>query len=195
MYMGAARGTVGGLDARRGDDEPQGGTRGASSGLRLIERFTRTAQNHIDYRVTFVDPATWTAPWTPRSTWRRDPTMPACSSMPATKGNYGMANMLSTSRLLRAETGGRTGASARPACNPSTPTRTPRASSAFHAAIDVAGGFGEHELVGIALGLQAAAIRLFATTQFRICSTGVSAPMSFSLTCSQMRSGLRSEPG
>ena len=39
------------------------------------------------------------------------------------------------------------------------------------------------------------AMRLFATTQLRICSTGEVAPRSFSLTCSQVRSGLRAEFG
>jgi hypothetical protein len=38
-------------------------------------------------------------------------------------------------------------------------------------------------------------MRLFAITQLRICSTGEVAPRSFSLTWSQMRSGLRSEFG
>ena len=53
--------------ARRSSSKPRNlkaNTRGASPGLRLIERFTRTGGTPCDYQVTFVDPATWTAPWT-----------------------------------------------------------------------------------------------------------------------------------
>jgi hypothetical protein len=38
--------------------------RGATSRLRLTERFTRTADDTITQRVTFDDPDTWTQPWT-----------------------------------------------------------------------------------------------------------------------------------
>jgi hypothetical protein len=38
--------------------------RGASEHLHLVERFTRTAADTIDYRYTAEDPATWTRPWT-----------------------------------------------------------------------------------------------------------------------------------
>ena len=76
------------------------GTRGASSALRLIERFARTAQNHIDYRVTFVDPATWTAPWTAALDLAARPDDAGVFEYACHEGNYGMANMLATSRLL-----------------------------------------------------------------------------------------------
>src|SRR5271166_813016 len=38
--------------------------RGASENMHVVERFTRTAQNSILYRVTLEDPTTWTKPWT-----------------------------------------------------------------------------------------------------------------------------------
>ena len=76
------------------------GTRGASSALRLIERFTRTGKDHIDYRVTFVDPPTWTAPWTAALDLKARPDDAGVFEYTCHEGNYGMANMLSTSRYL-----------------------------------------------------------------------------------------------
>jgi len=106
MYMGAARGRWEGSTLVVETTNLKVGTRGASSGLRLIERFTRTAQNHIDYRVTFVDPATWTAPWTAALDLASRPDDAGVFEYACHEGNYGMANMLSTSRLLE-RTGGR----------------------------------------------------------------------------------------
>ena len=37
---------------------------GSSENLHLIERFTRTAEDTIDYEITVSDPDTWTRPWT-----------------------------------------------------------------------------------------------------------------------------------
>jgi hypothetical protein len=37
---------------------------GSSSGLHLVERFTRVSPDTIDYQVTADDPTTWTKPWT-----------------------------------------------------------------------------------------------------------------------------------
>ena len=39
--------------------------------VRLVERFTRTSANAIDYQFTVNDPTTWTAPWTPPFPSRR----------------------------------------------------------------------------------------------------------------------------
>ena len=106
MYMGAARGRWEGSTLVVETTNLKVGTRGASPGLRLIERFTRTAQNHVDYRVTFVDPATWTAPWTAALDLASRPDDAGVFEYACHEGNYGMANMLSTSRLLE-RTGGR----------------------------------------------------------------------------------------
>ena len=64
MYMGDARGRWEGQTLVVETTNLKATTRGSSSGLRLIERFTRTGRDAIAYQVTFVDPATWTAPWT-----------------------------------------------------------------------------------------------------------------------------------
>jgi hypothetical protein len=105
MYMGAARGRWEGSTLVVETTNLKAGTRGASSGLRLIERFTRTGQNAMDYQVTFVDPATWTMPWTAALDLKARPDDAGVFEYACHEGNYGMANMLSTSRLLE-RTGG-----------------------------------------------------------------------------------------
>jgi hypothetical protein len=37
---------------------------GAADGLHVVERFTRTAPDRIEYAITVSDPTTWTRPWT-----------------------------------------------------------------------------------------------------------------------------------
>ena len=37
---------------------------GATDNLHVIERFTRTAPDHVEYQITVTDPTTWTRPWT-----------------------------------------------------------------------------------------------------------------------------------
>ena len=60
MYMGDARGHWEGGTLVVETANLKAGTRGASSDLRLVERFTRVSKDLIEYRVTFVDPRTWT---------------------------------------------------------------------------------------------------------------------------------------
>ena len=105
MYMGAARGRWEGSTLVVETTNLKAGTRGSSPGLRLIERFTRTGKDHVDYRVTFVDPATWTSPWTAALDLKARPDDAGVFEYACHEGNYGMAYMLSTSRLLE-RTGG-----------------------------------------------------------------------------------------
>jgi hypothetical protein len=100
MYMGVARGRWEGSTLVVETTNLKAGTRGASSGLRLVERFTRTGRNRIDYRVTFIDPATWTAPWTAALDLEARPDDAGVFEYACHEGNYGMANMLATSRYL-----------------------------------------------------------------------------------------------
>ena len=74
-------------------------TRGASPALRLVERFTRTGRNSMDYQVTFIDPATWTAPWTAALDMKRRPDDAGVFEYACHEGNYGLEHMLRTSRL------------------------------------------------------------------------------------------------
>jgi hypothetical protein len=70
--------------------------RGATSGLRLVERFTRGNADTITYQLTVIDPMTFARPWTlENSLWRTDNRLyeVACH-----EGNYGLANILAGAR-------------------------------------------------------------------------------------------------
>src|SRR5262249_46942557 len=43
---------------------PQSNFMGSAGNLHLIERFTRTAADTINYEITISDETTWTRPWT-----------------------------------------------------------------------------------------------------------------------------------
>jgi hypothetical protein len=72
-----------------------------SDALRLVERFTRTASNGIDYEVTVNDPKTYTAPWTVAFPITQEPGYQlfeyACH-----EGNHSIANALSATRAENA---------------------------------------------------------------------------------------------
>jgi hypothetical protein len=70
--------------------------RGAAENLHLIERFTRVAPGQIDYRVTIIDPSTFTKQWTlaiPYVDTGEQMFEYACH-----EGNYGMEGILSGAR-------------------------------------------------------------------------------------------------
>jgi hypothetical protein len=70
--------------------------RGAAENLRLVERFTRVGPKEIDYRVTIIDPTTFTRPWTlaiPYVDIGEQMFEYACH-----EGNYGMIGILSGAR-------------------------------------------------------------------------------------------------
>jgi hypothetical protein len=98
-YMGIARGRWEGTTLVVETSNLKANTRGASPGLRLIERFTRTGRDAIDYQVTFIDPETWTAPWTAALDMKARPDDAGVFEYACHEGNYGLSYMLSTSRL------------------------------------------------------------------------------------------------
>ena len=70
--------------------------RGATSGLRLVERFTRQDADTIRYQLTVIDPSTFGRPWSiENGLWRTGEEMyeAACH-----EGNTGLANILSAAR-------------------------------------------------------------------------------------------------
>ena len=70
--------------------------RGATEGLRLVERFTRIAPDTLEHEVTLNDPATWTQPWTVKLLLKatEDPIFEyACH-----EGNYAMGGILGGAR-------------------------------------------------------------------------------------------------
>ena len=99
-YMGAARGHWEGTTLVVESSNFRVNTRGATPGLRLIERFTRTGRDAIQYQVTFVDPETWAAPWTAALDLKSRPADSGVYQYACHEGNYGMFNMLSASRHL-----------------------------------------------------------------------------------------------
>ena len=51
---------------RRKAFRPKSNFQGSSSGLHLVERFTRVGRDTLQYDATMSDPTTWTKPWTAR---------------------------------------------------------------------------------------------------------------------------------
>jgi hypothetical protein len=65
--------------------------------LRLIERFTRTAPDRIEWAVTVDDPSTWTRPWTFSMPLTRTETEPVLE-FACHEGNYAVRHILSGAR-------------------------------------------------------------------------------------------------
>ena len=106
-YMGIARGYWEGSTLVVETTNLRANTRGSSPGLRLIERFTRTTRDTIEYEVTFIDPATWTAPWTAALSLKARPDDAGVFEYACHEGNHGMRYMLEASRLADRVPGGR----------------------------------------------------------------------------------------
>jgi hypothetical protein len=104
MYMGDARGHWEGATLVVETTNLKAGTRGASSDLRLVERFTRVSKELIRYQVTFTDPRTWTASWTAALDLKARRDDAGVFEYACHEGNYGMRNMLSTARYLERRT-------------------------------------------------------------------------------------------
>ena len=68
-----------------------------SESMRIVERFTRTDENTIDYRVTIEDPKVYTKPWTVSLPLNRDDSY-EMFEYSCNEGNYAMANSLSFGR-------------------------------------------------------------------------------------------------
>ncbi len=100
MYMGDARGHFEGATLVVETANLKTGTRGATPDLRLVERFTRVSEDLIEYQVTFIDPRTWTAPWTAALDMKARPSDAGVFEYACHEGNFGMRNMLSTARYL-----------------------------------------------------------------------------------------------
>jgi hypothetical protein len=72
------------------------GYRGATTNLKLTERYRRIGADRVDFRLTVDDPTVWTAPWTVALTMRTSegPLVEyACH-----EGNYGLRNILEVAR-------------------------------------------------------------------------------------------------
>jgi hypothetical protein len=65
--------------------------------LRIVERFTRTAPNKVEWSMTIDNPAVYTRPWTFSMPLTEDDTQ-MIHEYACHEGNYGMANLLSAAR-------------------------------------------------------------------------------------------------
>jgi hypothetical protein len=70
--------------------------RGSSEHMRLVERFTRTADDVLTYRVTIDDPAAFTRPWTVELPARRS--TESIYEYACHEGNYGLVGILTGHR-------------------------------------------------------------------------------------------------
>ena len=71
--------------------------------MKLTERFTRTAENRLEYQFTVNDPTVWTQPWTGVFTFNLDNEQYDVVEYACHEGNYGMFNILSGARALDKE--------------------------------------------------------------------------------------------
>ena len=74
--------------------------RGASDQMRVIERFTRVADDRIRYTFTVEDEATWARPWTAEMPMQR--TRGPIFEHACHEGNYGLTNILAGARAEEA---------------------------------------------------------------------------------------------
>jgi hypothetical protein len=74
----------------------------STENMRIVERFTRTADDTIEYKITVSDPVVLTRPWSAEFPWQRDNTYEmfeyACH-----EGNTAIRNYIETSRFERAK--------------------------------------------------------------------------------------------
>jgi hypothetical protein len=93
-YMGESRGHWEGdtLVVETRNVKEEAAYRGATSDMRLTERFTLSAPDRLDFRLTVEDPNTWPEPWTAEYTMR--PTEGGFYEYACHEGNYGLRNIL-----------------------------------------------------------------------------------------------------
>ena len=103
-YIGDARGHFDGptLVVETTNFTDKTSYRGSSERLRLVERFTPMDATHVEWSVTFDDPATWARPWTFAMTLTKVGPEQAPFEYACHEGNYAMRNLLSVARAEEA---------------------------------------------------------------------------------------------
>lgn len=77
---------------------PQQNHFGSSAELKVIERFTRSSAEQIDYRFTMIDPAVYSQPWTAELTFRQRPEVDVLYEFACHEGNYALGGILAGAR-------------------------------------------------------------------------------------------------
>jgi hypothetical protein len=105
-YMGEARGRWEGdtLVVETRNFNGKAPFRGAGTNLRVVERYTRTAADRVEFEVTFEDATHWTQPWTARFSLR--PGEGELYEYACHEGNYGLRNILENARDAERESAG-----------------------------------------------------------------------------------------
>jgi hypothetical protein len=85
------------FNGRTGSYGRNGNGNPTSDKLRLVERFTRTGTNTLQYSVTIDDPQTWTRPWTVAFPLTREEGY-GLYEYACHEGNYALPNILSGAR-------------------------------------------------------------------------------------------------
>lgn len=78
--------------------DPRASFRGSSPGMRLVERYTRTDADTIDYQFTIDDPQTFTRPWTVSLPMRRQTDGITVYEYACHEGNHAMEGILGGAR-------------------------------------------------------------------------------------------------
>ena len=80
---------------------PKTDFQGSRENLHLVERWTRTGPNALEYQVTVEDPTVWTSPWTAKQEFTRQSDAqnrvyyePRC-----VEGNYGLPGLMRAARV------------------------------------------------------------------------------------------------
>jgi hypothetical protein len=103
QYMGDSRGRWDGdtLVVETANIHDNMNFRGATSGLKVTERFTLVAPDRIDWQARMEDPTTWERPWAIRMPLKRDDTQ-AIFEFACHEGNRGLENILKAARAEEA---------------------------------------------------------------------------------------------
>jgi len=104
QYMGDARGWWEGdtLVVETNNIHDNMFYRGATSGLKVTERFTPVNPDRIEWEARLEDPTTWDRSWAIRMPLKRDDTQ-AIFEFGCHEGNRGLANILSAARAEDAQ--------------------------------------------------------------------------------------------
>ncbi len=102
LWLGVSRGHWEGdtLVVETGNFHAQTDYLGSGPNRRVVERFTRRGADAVEYSFTVTDPSVWTRPWSGMVPWR--PAAGPTFEYACHEGNYGMTNLLTSSRAVEA---------------------------------------------------------------------------------------------